>query len=432
MGMTRTLAASIMKEFYGSLIQQTLNNEIKLMQFVERSSKKAVDGNRYNYPVHSTRNAGVGAAREGQALPAAGYQGIDSVYVTMAYNYCRIDLTGQVIKSTAKTTFVQALSLEMEGARKDMRFDMGRQTYENGNGILCQTGQTSCTTTIYVKNRYWAPGHPGSKYIQRLGQYTIGDIGTADELSTTSTRVGQIITLTPAAGSGANCQCDLIESCSSWDTVTACGHFMFRASIGSGVAGTELKGLRAIIDDNTATNCYGLTGGYFDNAVIYNVDRDLIKGWNSYVDANTATERILDSFRLQRAESEVAKATGKNVSRYFGEYKVVDAFWDSVAGDRRFNSPKFDAGVDSLTFGGKTFTKDLLAPENELFGFNDEVLRWYETCPFEFADDDGRVLKNVSGYDRWEAFIRHYGQMAPGEFCAPNGAFVIRDIKVDL
>ena len=125
-----------------------------------------------------------------------------------------------------------------------------------------------------------------------------------------------------------------------------------------GGPGPELKGLRAIIDDQTASNVYGNSGGMYNNDTIFSIDRGSVKGWNAYVDYNSGTERILDSYLLQRFLSKIKVAGGKDPDLFFGEYEVIDAFWDSVAGDRRIASKAFDMGVDTLSFNGKTFVKD--------------------------------------------------------------------------
>jgi hypothetical protein len=165
---------------------------------------------------------------------------------------------------------------------------------------------------------------------------------------------------------------------------------------------------------------------------MFNVDRGSVKGWNSYVDQNCGTERVIDSYLLQRTLSNIKKRGGKETDIFFGEYDTIDAFWDSVAGDRRFTSKNFDAGVDTLTFNGKTMVKDLLAPYNELFCLHKDCIKWYVLKDYGFDDMSGAILKNISGYDKHEAFIKAYLQIAPGETSAPNTCGVIRDIKTRL
>jgi hypothetical protein len=385
-----------------------------------------------NYPVHYGRNHGVGARSEGTPLPTAQRQRFESVYVTAAYLYGRIDLTGQVMAASKKTAFAESLGIEMEGVKTDLMFDVGRQTYGEGNGVLAITNASSSNSLVYVSNRFSAPGQPGARYIHE-GMYV--DVGTpaapktkSDAMDGANTALGVLICqVTIVANSGTTY--DTISLSASLSDVNSSEAFF---NFNAGGPGIELKGLRAIIDDQTATNCYGFTGGFYNNDTIFNVDRGDVKGWNSYVDANSGTERLINETLLQRAESRAKKKSGKNINLYFGEYDVVDAFLDSVKGDRRYATPNFDAGHESLTFNGKTFVKDLQAPYNELFGIHKAAIKWYVLQNFGFDDLDGSTLKNVAGYDRHEAFIKGYMQVAPGEDSAPNSCLVIRDIKADL
>ena len=430
MSQTYALYTAMLKEFYGSTYQETFNNENMLKKYLEESSKE-FDGLRVNYPVHYGRNHGIGARAEGAALPTAGRQTHSSVYVTAAYLYGRINLTGQVMAASKKTSFAEAMSIEMEGVKTDLMFDVGRQCYGEGKGILARIGANTSNSLIQVRNRWYAPGNPGARFIDE-GRHV--DAGTlADEKNRSDnysqTAIGvEVHSVTIAQNSGTTV--DNVNISSSLSGVLLASHYLY--SFDGGPTGIELKGLRAIIDDQTATNVYGCTGGFFNNPSIFNVNRNTVKGWNSYVDANSGTERLINQTLLQRAESRAKKKGGKDVNIYFGEYDVVDAFLDSVQNDRRFASKNFDAGHDSITFNGKTFVKDLNAPYNELFGVHKPAIKWYTLLPFGFDDLDGSVLKNVAGYDKNEAFIKGYMQIAPGEDAAPNSCLAIRDIKVDI
>lgn len=424
-GQTYALYIAMLKEFYGTTFQETFNNENMLKKYLEESEKK-YDGLRVNYPVHSARNKGIGARSEGAALPTATYQGFDSVYVTAAYLYGRINLTGQAMAASKKTAFAEAMGIEMEGVKTDLMFDVGRQVYGEGLGILGQGHTTTATlTSVYLSNQYEEPGQPGARYMSK-GQ--IVDAGTVTNPDVVSTATGWTIVNAPTIAANSGTLYDLITISASINMSASAFVFSFAA----GGPGIELKGLRAMIDDQTATNCYNVTGGMYNNDTIFNVDRGSIVGWNSYVDQNCGTERLINGTLMQRAESHGKKKSGKNINQYFGEYDVVDAFLDSVVGDRRYATNNFDAGSDAITFNGKIMVKDLNAPYNEMYGMNRDAIKWYTLLPFGFDDLDGSVLKNVAGYDVNEAFIKGYMQLAPGEEAAPNACFVIRDVKTDI
>jgi hypothetical protein len=423
MALTMTVYDAMLKEFYLPLIQETLNNEVLLKKYLEESDK-SFSGRRVIFPVHYSRNSGVGARAEASALPTAGAQGHYNAYVTAAYIYGRLDITGQV-KAASKTGFADALANEMEGLKTDITVDIGRQSYNEGYGILARCYEAASASAMKVINQFGQPGQHGARYISINEVIDLGSAGTPS--ANTNLSSGDVVSsVTISVNSGT--LYDTVNLTAS-NTETS-NTFVFRFKAGG--AGLEIKGLRAIVDNITATNCYGFSAGYNNGSSIFNIDRSVVAGWNSRVDQNSGTTRIIDSYLIQRNMSQIKKASGKEIDIMFGEYDCMDAFWDSIASDRRFMSKNFDAGVETLTYNGKTMVKDLLAPYNELFLLHKDSLNWYVELPLEFAEDEGHILKYVPGYDRWEAFMRAYIQLAPSDMSAPNANGVIRDIKTIL
>ena len=244
---TLTTVSSMLKEFYGVALQETMNNEVNLLKYIQKSDR-AWDGLRVNYPVHTSRNVGVGARAENGALPTASYQGIESVYVTSAYVYGRINLSGPSMKGAGKNAFATALVTEMEGVKTDLVFDVARQTYGEGLGVLAETGLTSCACEISFKNRWFDPGQPGARYMQVEQQFSLGTATAPTEI--TQSFAMAIVSIALGGNSGANCATDTVTVSASVDTVSACKMYAF--SYGGGAsAGIEIKGLRAIVDDHT-------------------------------------------------------------------------------------------------------------------------------------------------------------------------------------
>ena len=163
----------------------------------------------------------------------------------------------------------------------------------------------------------------------------------------------------------------------------------------------------------------------FSASALNNIDRGTYGKWNANVDAASGVERVIDSQLMQKSFSKVKKESGKDVKMICGEYDVVDQFLDSVSADRRYASNNFDAGVSNLSYNGVPLVQDLLAPYNELYLLGDDCIKLYTMKDFGFEARDGSILKNVAGYDRWEAFFSHYGDIASDQ---PKASMVIRDI----
>lgn len=421
----------LLKEAYGIAIQQTLNNEVKLKKWVEESSRP-YDGLRVNYPVHYQRNPSVAARAEGGTLATAGNQTYGNVYVTAGYVYGTFNVTGQALKKAGKNAFATTIASEMDGLTTDVVQELGRMSYGEGLGILAECAASASEAaqgggaSQTVWNQWATPGQPGSRYFNVGATIQQGTFGTWSASSFSVQQVGE------AANSGTTT--DFVSVSAS--TLSTSGTGTFLTIKNAGGAGLEIKGLRAIVDDSTATHLYHYTGGMYGNVTLFNVDRNAVKGWNAYVDQNSGTERIIDSYLVQRAMSKIKKKSGKDVDILFGEYDVIDAYLDSLRSDRRYaggSSPiGFDGGAEEISHNGKVMVKDLLAPFNEMFMLNRDALKWYPLCNLEFAADDGEILKHVQGTDKYEGYARIYTQIAPGEMASPNATGVIRDIKTSL
>lgn len=410
-----------LKEFTEGIIRDQLNQEVLAKQYIEETDRQWA-GRHIRFPLHTRRNTGVGARAESAALPSAGQQTTAECRVTSAYIYSRIQLSGPAM-AASKNAFAEALSYEMEGATKDLIFDLGRQTYGEGLGILAAVSTDSCATAISVMNQYGEPGNPGARYVQ-TGQLI--EVGTIAAPNTTSGDSGATVVGTVIA-SNSGTTSDTITISASMDLVSASTNFIFNDNAGG--LGVEMKGLRAIVDDSTASHCYGYSGGMLSTVTLQNVSAESESKWRANVHGNSQTERLIDSALMQRAFDSVKRSSGKMPDKIIGEYDVVSAFLDSVSNDRRFNSNAFDAGRSKLSFNGLELIQDLLAPYNELFLLNKEAIKWGTLKPAGFDDRSGAILKNISGFDLHEAFISVYSQIFAEH---RNALAVIRDIRTSL
>jgi len=416
MAATRTTIDAILKEFYEGALRDQLNNEIKLFDKLKKSDR-SFSGRRVVFPVHLGRNVGVGARAESALLPAAGSQTPVECRITAKYNYGRVDITGQSIES-GKHAFLDALGYEMDGLVSDFSFDMGRQSYGGGDGRLAQvSADNDSASAITVHNKFARAGQPGARYILQSQILEFGTVASPSAATIGSN--AKVSTITIASDSGTTT--DTITMISNSADISATIHFAFH--YGAGGQDVEMKGLRALVDDLTQTNAWG--SAYYSASSLNNIDRGTYGKWNANVDAASGVERVIDSQLMQKSFSKVKKESGKDVKMICGEYDVVDQFLDSVSADRRYASNNFDAGVSNLSYNGVPLVQDLLAPYNELYLLGDDCIKLYTMKDFGFEARDGSILKNVAGYDRWEAFFSHYGDIASDQ---PKASMVIRDV----
>ena len=138
---TLSTITPLLKEVYEGRIREQLNNEITTLKRITRSSSGVSNetGGKYvTFPVHTRRNAGLGARNEMEALPAAGQQGHAAARIGLKHQYGGIQLTGQAIamSSTDPKSFAKALDNEIEGLKNDFKKDLNRQIYGSGNGAI--------------------------------------------------------------------------------------------------------------------------------------------------------------------------------------------------------------------------------------------------------------------------------------------------------
>jgi len=407
-----------LKEFYEGAIRETLNNDVMAFKTLDESDREW-SGRHVRFPVHTSRNNGVGGRGESGTLPTAGNQSYAESRISATYQYGRLTLTGQVL-AAGKNAFADAMAVEMSGLTTDLVNDAAKQVWGVGDGRLAQVGAAAASATqITVYNRFFEPGQPGARF---LGSGQSIDIGTV--AAPTSLCSSQIISTIGISQNPAT-NTDSINVTASTLNGSQCESFIFNR--GAGGAGIEMQGIRSLVDNYTESNIWG-SNAYF-GATIQNISRATVTNWNSLILSNSGVERIL----VDKIHSE----SGLEADCIWGHHDVIRAFQESVAADRRYSTTSFQVGVDganggkpSLSYNGVKMIKDRYAPYNELLIMKKDILKMYTLSNLKFADMDGAILNRVSNQDVWEAFVRYYKNL--GIDGNPRGALFLRDIKVDL
>ena len=135
--MTATLAdfASILKEFYLGPVQEQLNNEVLVLQIMEKAT---VDwnGRLCHIPLHVGRAAGAtGYVAESGALPAASQQDYRNYVVNARFLYGRFEVTGPAIASAGKggkNSFIGWADAEMDKLVSDVKNSADEACFSGG------------------------------------------------------------------------------------------------------------------------------------------------------------------------------------------------------------------------------------------------------------------------------------------------------------
>ncbi len=285
-------------------------------------------------------------------------------------------------------SFVRSAQYELEMGYKDLKTDISRQLCYNGSGSIAVVNTSSiASNTLVIKGR--TTGEAALKYI---------DVGTTfDTLAGSETgalTLTQVTVVSISSGTASSATATLILDQAI--TTTAAD-----VLIRSGSSGNEIQGLLYALDGGTTT--------------VYSVDRSKNLGYQgNYTDATTLASSVLSIDMMQNPFNEALRRgnvqkmnavyTGFTSLRYYQKLLTPDKrYANSMEGDGTFGSK----GSFYLDFNGIPVVPDKDMPETFLF-LPAEVLKMYELCAMEFADETGSMYIAQSDVDALEVRVRHF------------------------
>ena len=410
-GANLTTLSDILKEYYLGPVAEQLNNEVLLLARLNTRSEDLV-GKRAYVPLHTSRSGGIGARAESAALPTAGNQDYDKAVYDLKYLYGRVQVTGPSMAKTKNEagSFLQALKGELDGIRNDLQKDLARQVYAKGEAIIADCGTTTSSTTVQLNT---AEG----KEAIRKGQLYVGmiiDIGSTANVDNVAAGVeitavdydNATITITGSAVS------------------TTSSHRVFRAGAGvdNGVLATgsrsnEVDGLRRIVSVGQETF------GEIDPAT---------KTWwdNKRVNAQTENSGTLTLDMIQKALN-LVRLEGSTPTAMITTLGIQREFYDLLDQQVQYIDPEslnYAAGFKSLSYGGMPIISDIDAPYGNMYILDESTLKVFSDQDWHFLDADGQTLRQVSGYDAFEAIMTRYMNLGATK---RSNHVVIHGIEVD-
>jgi hypothetical protein len=373
-----TLGA-ILKDLYLPPVVEQLNNEVLLLQRLEPRSQELY-GNQAIVPLHTTRSGGIGSRGETDALPSAGSQGYAKAVYNLKQHYGRVRVTGLAMAKTANEAgaFLQALKGELDGIRNDLKKDIARQSYAVGDAKLATCTAVGPTNAVVIS----------SSEPLRKGQIYIGmvvDIGTLAAPTTIAS--GRNVT-------DVNIGTSTVTIDGAAVTVTG-AHFFFRSgNAATGSVSNEMIGLQGLVSDAGT----GIVGG-IDSSAAGN------SFWQNQVDV---TGGALTKDALTKAFNNV-NIQGGSVSLMVGSFGMQRALFNLLQAQVQYIEPlNLKGGFKALEYMGQPFVADLDAPFGHIYFLDERFLKVFATSDWHFLDEDGHVLKWVSGFDSWEAVLARY------------------------
>jgi hypothetical protein len=381
---TMDTVQNILKEIYEGRIEDQLQSEVVGTKRIEKTADGVVSnvGGKYvDFPIRVSRNSGLGYRKEMEPLPNAGTQGYNAVHVPLQYGYGVAKISGQTMRLAQSNAqaFASALDQEMNGLKSDIAKDQNRIFYGNGTGLMASVTADGSNSVTVDNIQYMEVG-------QVIDILTRAD-GTVFATDRTVTAV------TPTTGNAGT------VTYSGTDITATTAEGIYRA--GNYQAGTnrEPTGLSAI----AAT-----TG------VLHNVDPSSVALWAGNEDNNSGTNRAL-SEGLMIKMCDTIRTKGSKVTAIFSGLGVRRAYFNLLTQQRRYTNTKdFAGGFTGLPFNYGTeipVVEDVDCPPNTQFYVTEGDIRIYRDKAWHWADDDGDVMKWVSGYDVYTAYMRQYSEM---------------------
>ena len=385
--------SNILKEYYLGPVAEQLNNEVLLLSRLETKSEDLV-GKRAYIPVHHGRSSGVGARAEGAALPSAGKQDYDKAVYDLKYLYGRVEVTGPSMAKTKNEAgaFLQALKSELDGIRNDLKKDLARQVYGDGTAAIgtVVTSATNSTTVAVIGSEPIRKGQFYANMVLNVVDASTGVIGgaTPTEYTVSAVNVSAgTITVTPALAAAFAAGDYLVRAGVGLTDVTSEGE-VNRLS-------DEIDGIQRIIP--TAANTFG--GINAQNKSWWDVQRtDLTVSSNP---------KLLGLDDIQKALN-LARIAGGMPTSIITSLGVQRSFFELLNQDVMYVNPEslnYASGFKTLSYNGLPMIADIDAPYGKMYIMDESTIKVFSDQDWHFLDADGQTLRQVTGYDKFEAIM---------------------------
>jgi len=379
-GASRTLYDAVLKDFYYGPIVKQLNDSTPLLQRLESTTDHVdMSGRQAVVPLWTGRSPGKGWRLEGEQLPTSGAQVTKKAVYTLKSAYGSFRLTGHVIRFTRNDAgaFVRAMETEMNGIKSDVAVDLARVLYGDGTAVVATVAAGSTSTVINLTSN--EPLVKGQLYVGL--SIDVGSLATPESACSAQT-------ITAVSVSGAT-----ITVAASG--TPAAGLFVFiNDNANAGSVSKEATGLQAIIS-SVATTVGGITEA---SEPLWVPQRD------TAASALTVDRMLQMRGKLKQAGGSMNQFI---VSDDFGLRTFWNAHNDSgVVKGIRYNDPvNLEGGFETVKFAGSPLIGDYLHPWGKMHFVDGDALKIFNTGDWAYLDEDGRILKQVAGFDAWEGFL---------------------------
>ena len=402
MANTQTMSAAMKTKFIGPIRENIYSNRILLEGLRNRGADGKSDvpqgtvpfkgivaeaegidfvGNEFRIPLHTGRNAGIGARAENARLMQPGNEQFKFISDPMRYNYGLFNITGQLMKASESNegAFARALSVEMKGVTESVKRDVNIQAYGDGTGRLATlTTAPAAATTFVVDSTVWL--EPGD--IVDILTYAGPTYKANARVITAVDRSTRTITVNAAVTAAIN---DIVVRASSDST--------------SGVPNNSL---------NQVTN--GLANIVRSTGILHTLDPATNGFWKS-TEINAAGA-VLGDIHLRQLTDSIGMESGDEANLVLITTRGIRSrYANQLTAMKRFNdasSVTLRGGFKAILFDEKPLVVDDHCPSGIVYALNTPALFWSQMSDWEWLEEDGKVLKWENGYDRYTAVLFKY------------------------
>jgi hypothetical protein len=253
-------------------------------------------------------------------------------------------------------------------------------------------------------------------------------------------------TILGAANGGATVSSITLDSAAGIHQVVVSQAFSAGAEVSSAIhaiyQGADPGTAITTADVSRANEMYGIPGLVDDGAV--GADEGVAAAAGEFAVAattlggvNRATNQLLQSINLTNPngagtnrpltygimhQAHLRATDTEGASEASMEIYTNPSLWATLGllniGNRTFNDSmkRVDPGFSALDFNGSPVFRDRDAPRDIMWFLDMSTLMLLTQTGYEFLDDDGGVLRNVSGFDSWEFSLVRDVQMGIRNF----------------
>jgi len=415
------------------------------LQRIEARSEDLV-GKAAFVPLHTGRSSGIGAVAESAALPAAGNQSYARAEYDLKYLYGRIQVTGPSMAKTKSDagSFLQVLKGELDGVRADLTKDLARQIYGTGDGVIATgTPDATTATTHTITLADWEPLKKGQLYVGQIVNCFVQSTGVATAGTITDFTISAV-SIVAAATSTITITSTSVAMTAVLVTITRSGSVTAAQSLNrfnNTTRSNEVDGLRRVVNSFTPAAA-AQTNGTIASATLATangmsgslgkIDAYSSTYWDNQrtFGATPGTAEALTIMRVQQAIN-LARQQGAMPSAIITSLGVQREFYRLLQANQQFVAPggtDYASGFSTLTYNGMPVIADLDAPYAKMYILDESTIKVFSDQDWHFLDADGQTLRQVAGYDAYEAIMVRYMNMGATN---RNRNVVINDINVN-